>query len=150
MRAGGWSRRIAFPSPPGRGRTWCLPAKRSFSPRHAMRTILTVSLRRVSGARYGTPCNPSTTCGPLAPSPSTKRPPDSACSDNAVIAVIDGTRALICMMPEPRTMRFVCAARKASDVAASCAHASADQAYAAPMFSAATMYRAVAAMSRRS
>src|SRR5262245_11183782 len=91
---------------------------------------------RSSGFAKGTPCSPSTTCGPLAPSPSRKRLPLIAASVSAVIAVIDGARALICMIPVPSPMRDVRAARNASGVTASWPHASADHATSTPSFSA--------------
>ena len=41
----------------------------------------------------GTPCQPSTTCGPDVPRPSRTRPPESWSSVAAVIAVMAGVRA---------------------------------------------------------
>ena len=66
---------------------------------------------RVSGALKGRPCNPSTTCGPLAPKPRMKRSSDTVAKVSAVIAVMLGVRALICMMPAPSRMRSVFAAK---------------------------------------
>ena len=71
----------------------------------------TVSRIRVSGALNGRPCKPSTTCGPLAPKPRRKRSFEIAAMVSAVIAVMLGVRALICMMPVPSIMRSVRAAR---------------------------------------
>ena len=48
------------------------------------------SFVRVSGRPYGTPCQPSTTCGPDGPRPRMKRPFDSASSVIAVIAAAAG------------------------------------------------------------
>ena len=65
------------------------------------RTISIVSRVRRTGRSKRTPCQPSITCGPLVPMPSTKRPPDRACSDCADIASIAGVRAPSCTMPVP-------------------------------------------------
>jgi hypothetical protein len=65
-----------------------------------------------------------------------KRSLDSAARVSAVMAVMAGTRALICMMPVPRRMRSVFAARKASGVTASWPQASAVQTVSTPSFSA--------------
>ena len=53
----------------------------------------------------------STTCGPLAPRPRKNRSSVMAAIVRAVMAVIDGVRALICMMPVPSFKRLVFAAR---------------------------------------
>lgn len=53
------------------------------------------------------------------------------------MAVAAGVRALICMIPEPRRIRSVTAARYPSDATASIPHASADQTVSAPSRSAA-------------
>ena len=103
-----------------------------------MRTISISSRMRWIGLRNGTPCQPSTTCGPLAPRPSTKRPCDIDASVIAVIARLAGVRATACMMPAPSLMRDVFAARYASGVAASCPHDSADHAKSTPRRSAST------------
>ncbi len=60
--------------------------------------------------------------------PSRNRPPDSASSDAAVIAVIAGDRAGICMIPEPTSMRSVFEATQVSTVTTSDPYASAAQA----------------------
>src|SRR6266550_2977992 len=83
------------------------------------RTISMVSRVRRTGLSNATPCHPSITCGPLVPMPSRHRPPDSACSDCAVIASIAGVRAPSCAMPEPNLIVDVHAARYASGVNAS-------------------------------
>ena len=94
----------------------------------AMRTMSTYSRVRASGRANGTPCHPSTTCGPETPSPSRKRPPESTSSPVAVMAVMAGVRAGIWKMAEPMSMRVVWAAIQASMVAASVPYASATQA----------------------
>ena len=88
----------------------------------------TYSRVRPSGSANRTPCQPSLTCGPDTPSPRWNRPPERVSSVAAVIAVIAGVRAGICMMPAPRPMRLVCAASQASTVGASEPYASATHA----------------------
>ena len=56
------------------------------------------------------------------------------------MAIIDGTRELICKMPVPSLMRSVFAAMKASGTTASMPQASADQAKSTPRRSAAQVY----------
>ncbi len=51
--------------------------------------------------------------------PHRKRLPESACSDNAVIAAQAGVRAGICMMLVPALMRLVRASTQAISVTAS-------------------------------
>ena len=65
----GCASRSALPSPPGSGSTWCAPAYSKRSPRNARRTISIVSRMRASGFANGTPCRPSTTCGPAGAEP---------------------------------------------------------------------------------
>jgi hypothetical protein len=84
-----------------------------------MRTTSTYSLVRCSWRANRWPCQPSATCGPLEPMPSITRPSDSWSSVAAVIAVIAGDRAGICMMPVPRRIRFVWPASQARMVTAS-------------------------------
>ena len=64
-----------------------------------------------TGRRNRTPCQPSMTCGPLAPMPSRNRPPLSCCSDMADMASMAGVRAPSCTMEVPRPIREVRAAR---------------------------------------
>ena len=68
--------RSALPSPPGSGRWYISPSYSSRSPRAMSRTISIISRMRCTGRSNGTPCQPSTTCGPLAPSPRMKRSSD--------------------------------------------------------------------------
>ncbi len=72
-----------------------------------------------SGLPYGCPCHPSTTCGPESPSPSRNRPPLIRSSVAAVIAVIAGVRAGICMIAEPKLSVSVLAMSHVSGVIAS-------------------------------
>src|SRR5438477_212923 len=57
--------------------------------------IATYSRVRVNGLPDGTPCQPSTTCGPDGPMPQRNRLPESACRVIAVIAAIAGARDLL-------------------------------------------------------
>ena len=79
----------------------------------------TYSRVRPSGAVKRTPCQPSLTWGPETPRPSRKRPPDSVSRVAAVIAVIAGVRAGICMTAAPRPIRSVLAPTQDSTVGAS-------------------------------
>src|SRR5882762_3574609 len=65
---------------------------------------------RASGLAQRTPCQPSDTCGPDRPRPRRNRPPDSVSRVAAVIAVIAGVRAGICITALPMSMRGACAA----------------------------------------
>ena len=116
--------RSALPSPSGSGIRYVEPEYTTFSPAKARSRMSRYSRSRVSGRANGTPCRPSTTCGPLTPKPRMKRLPDIAARFIAVIAIIDGTRALIWAIPVPRRIRSVCPARYASGVIASPPHAS--------------------------
>ena len=87
----------------------------------------TYSRVRPSGRAYGMPCQPSATCGPDRPRPSRNRPPDKVSSVAAVIAVIVGVRAGICMIPLPTSMVRVLAATQVSTVTTSEPYASAAQ-----------------------
>ena len=69
-----------------------LPACSMRSPRQAARAISMISRVRASGALNGTPWKPSITCGPEAPSPSSKRPPEMVSRVAAVIAISVGVR----------------------------------------------------------
>src|SRR5688572_14349314 len=84
------------------------------------------------------PCQPSITCGPLTPSPRRKRPQDIEARLIAVIATSAGVRVPACMIPAPRWMREVRAARNASGVTASWPQASADHTQSTPRRSAST------------
>src|SRR5919106_4898168 len=81
---------------------------------------------RQYGLPHGWPYQPSTICGPETPRPAiTRWPPASASTVPAAIAAVAGGRAASCMMPVPRRIRFVSAARYASGVIASEPYASA-------------------------
>src|SRR6266545_2879107 len=62
---------------------------------------------------------PSTTCGPDGPIPRTKRPVESASSVIAVIAVMAGVRAGICIIAVPTLILVVRASTHAAGVTAS-------------------------------
>src|SRR3954471_2679071 len=85
----------------------------------------TYSRVRARGFGYGWPYQPSTTCGPDAPSPSTIRPPERWSSVIALIAVAVGVRAAIWTMLVPRRIRLVDAPYQASGVNAAEPYASA-------------------------
>ena len=74
---------------------------------------------RARGFPNGTPCQPSTTCGPEGPMPHRKRLPESACRVIAVIAAMVGVRAGICMMLVPALIRLVRARTQATGLIAS-------------------------------
>ena len=97
-------------------------------------------LDRFTGASHGpverTPCQPSITCGPLAPRPSTNLPSDSACNDIADMASIAGMRAPSCTIPVPSRIVWVWAARYASGVSASAAQNSGTHTESTPIRSA--------------
>ena len=94
---------------------------RSTSRRSAATHDLDVLARlRASGFLHGSPCQPSTTCGPDVPSPSTNRPPSVSWSSViAVIAQFAGVRPGICMIADPILIRVVFAASHDSTVTAS-------------------------------
>ena len=71
---------------------------------------LDVLARAPERLAQATPCQPSTTCGPDVPRPSRTRPPESRSSVAAVIAVIAGVRAGICMIAVPIPICSVVAA----------------------------------------
>ena len=85
----------------------------------------TYSRVRTSGLAKRTPCQPSDTCGPDTPRPSRNRPPDRVSRVAAVIAVMAGVRAGICMIALPTSMVLVFAASQVSTVTASEPYASA-------------------------
>ena len=80
------------------------PGLRGRSP---ARTMSTYSRVRARGFGYGWPYQPSTTCGPDAPSPSTIRPPERWSRVSALIAVAVGVRAAIWTMLVPSRIRLV-------------------------------------------
>ena len=84
-----------------------------------MRTTSTYSRVRCSCLPKRWPCQPSATCGPLVPIPSSIRPPESWSSVAAVIAVIAAERPGICSTAEPSLMRSVWPASQARIVTAS-------------------------------
>ena len=79
----------------------------------------TYSRVRPSGAANGTPCQPSLTCGPETPRPRRNRPPERVSIVAAVIAVVAGVRAGICITAAPRSIRSVRAPTHARTVGAS-------------------------------
>ena len=74
----------------------------------------TYSRVRANGFPNGAPYQPSTTCGPDTPRPSTKRPCERWSRVRACIAQAVGVRAEICTMDVPRRMVEVCAPHHAS------------------------------------
>ena len=84
----------------------------------------TYSRVRPRGLPHATPCQPSTTCGPEVPSPSSTRPPESWSSVATVITVIAGERAGICMIAVPIPICSVVAAIQLATVTASAPQAS--------------------------
>ncbi len=79
----------------------------------------TYSRVRPSGSANRTPCQPSLTWGPETPRPSRKRPPESVSRVAAVIAVMAGVRAGICITAAPSPIRSVWAPTHARTVGAS-------------------------------
>ena len=103
---GGRSASAPCPGRPGSGSVKCSPSYAHRARRRsAVRTISTYSRVRPSGLSNRTPCQPSETCGPDTPRPSRNRPPDSVSRVAAVIAVIAGVRAGICMIALPMSIR---------------------------------------------
>ena len=96
---------------------------------------------RASGLSKRTPCQPSETCGPDTPSPSRNRPPVSTSRLAAVIAVMAGVRAGICITADPMSMVLVCAASQDRTVGLSEPYASAAQTTAYPRDSACRVSR---------
>jgi hypothetical protein len=117
--------RSALPGPPGSGSVKCSPWYATGSRAMAIRTTSMYSRVRASPLPNGTPCQPSDTCGPDSPRPSRNRPPDSASMVVAVIAVMAGVRAGICITAAPTSIRSVCPAIQASTLGASELYASA-------------------------
>ena len=87
--------------------------------------MATTSRVRASGFANGWPYQPSTTCGPETPMPSTTRPPDRWSRVSACMAIEAGVRPDICTMLVPSLSREVCRPHHASGVNASEPHASA-------------------------
>ena len=69
-----------------------------------------VSRVRPIGASNGTPWNPSMTCGPEVPMPSSNRPSETSSRPAAVIASSVGVRLYSCRMPDAMCARVVRAA----------------------------------------
>jgi hypothetical protein len=74
---------------------------------------------RSSGFGYDWPYQPSTTCGPEAPTPRSSRPSDRWSRVIAAIPSAVGVRAGIWQIPVPSLMRLVCDPYQASGVRAS-------------------------------
>ncbi len=109
----------ALPGPSGSGSSYSSPWYSSRSRLSARRMISTYSRVRWSWWANRCPCQPSATCGPDVPIPSSTRPSERWSSVAAVIAVIAGERAGIWKIAEPTLMRSVWAASHASTVATS-------------------------------
>src|SRR5215212_2695826 len=99
--------------------------------------IDTYSLVLARGLPNGAPYQPSTTCGPDTPSPSTNRPPDRWSTVSACIAQAAGDRADNCATDVPSRTREVDEPHHASGVNASDPHASAANTASKPASSAA-------------
>ena len=108
---GGISDRMARPSPPGSGSWYTAPSYSRRWPLVTARMISIVSRVRRTGWSKRTPCQPSITCGPLAPTPSTNRPSERACIDSADMASMAGVRAPSWTMPVASRIVDVCPAR---------------------------------------
>ena len=78
------------------------------------RTTSMYSRVRPQGFAYGTPYQPSDTCGPEGPKPKMKRPPESASIVAPAIAAAAGGRAGTCMIAAPSLIVSVCGASQAS------------------------------------
>ena len=78
------------------------------------RTTSMYSRVRPHGFAYGTPYQPSETCGPEGPKPKMKRPPESASIVAPAIAAAAGGRAGTCMIAAPSLIVSVCGASQAS------------------------------------
>ena len=102
---------------------------------------------RSIGRSQVSPCNPSTSGGLLAPSPSPKRPPETRCRPAAAIAIAAGERLQIGSTPEAMPIREVAPAICVSTTTASWVQPSAAPKRVKPSFSAATASRIVASAS---
>jgi hypothetical protein len=109
-----------------------------------MRQMSITSRRRVIGCAYGMPCQPSMTCGPEVPRPSSKRPSVRRSRPAAVCAISAGVRLNTLMIPVPSRTRDVFAARYPSMLIASKPYASATHTQSTPAASSATARAAVA------
>src|SRR5437660_911980 len=98
----------------------------------------TYSLVLARGWANGWPYQPSTTCGPDTPSPSTARPPDRWSRVSACMAAPVGERADSCATEVPSRTRSVREPHQASGVNASDPQDSAANTASNPAFSAAT------------
>ena len=85
----------------------------------ALRTTAMYSRVRSSCLAKRWPCQPSATCGPEEPIPSSIRPPESWSSVAAVIAVIAAERPGIWKIAEPSLIVSVACASQPRIVAAS-------------------------------
>src|SRR6185437_17076015 len=101
------------------------------------RTTSMYSRVRPQGFAYGTPYQPSDTCGPLGPKPKKKRPPESLSIVAPAIAAAAGGRAGTCMIAAPRLIVFVCPASQARTETTSDPYDSATQTDSKPRRSAA-------------
>ena len=68
---------------------------------------------RPHGFAYGTPYQPSETCGPDGPKPKMKRPPERASIVQPAIAAAAGARAGTCMIAPPSLIVSVWGASQA-------------------------------------
>ena len=68
---------------------------------------------RPHGFAYGTPYQPSETCGPEGPKPNMKRPPDSLSIVAPAIAAAAGGRAGTWRIAPPRFIVVVCGVSQA-------------------------------------
>ena len=109
----------ALPGPSGSGSSSVSPWNSRRSRDSAWRTTATYSRVRWIWWAKRWPCQPSATCGPEEPMPSSIRPSESWSSVAAVIAVIAGERPGIWKMAEPILIVVVCPAIQPRIVAAS-------------------------------
>ena len=99
------------PWPAGSGTCTVWPSYTTGSRRHSIRHTSMYSRIRGIGCSYGTPWNPSMTCGPDAPRPSTKRPSLTKSHPAAVCPMAVAVRENTLMIPVPISSRSVLAAR---------------------------------------
>ena len=108
-----------LPGPSGSGSSSVSPSNTTRSRPSAIRTTATYSRVRCSCLANRCPCQPSATCGPLEPMPSSMRPSESWSIVAAVIAVIAALRPGIWKIAEPSLIVVVACASQARIVAAS-------------------------------